>query len=122
MYDAARKCHRYASLANGGFKATPYFVERIEDREGNIVYQANPKRVCPYCNNISATPTSDDTFERSKPTPDDLETFALEGVYTKETKNDENTPYAQQIMSPQVAYIMQSSRKIRQNLAVQHGA
>ncbi len=31
----------YAVFANEGYKITPHFIERIEDREGNVLYQAN---------------------------------------------------------------------------------
>ena len=30
----------YAAFANGGYKATPYAIERIEDAEGNILWRA----------------------------------------------------------------------------------
>lgn len=35
----------WAAFANGGYKIEPYLIERIEDRDGNVVYQANPGRV-----------------------------------------------------------------------------
>ena len=36
----------FATFANGGYLVEPYFIERIEDSFGNIVYQANPKLAC----------------------------------------------------------------------------
>lgn len=36
----------YAVFANGGFLIEPYFIDRIEDSFGNIVYQSNPKIAC----------------------------------------------------------------------------
>lgn len=35
----------WSTFANGGFKISPYVVERIESRDGQVVYQANPARV-----------------------------------------------------------------------------
>jgi penicillin-binding protein 1A len=32
----------YSVFANGGFKVTPYFIQRIEDDRGNVLSQANP--------------------------------------------------------------------------------
>ena len=32
----------YAVFANGGFKVEPYFVERIEDRQGNVIEENQP--------------------------------------------------------------------------------
>ena len=39
----------YAVFANGGFLIKPYFIERIESNEGEILYQARPKIACPTC-------------------------------------------------------------------------
>ncbi len=39
----------YAVLANGGYKVNPYFIQRIEDDQGNALYQANPATVCTDC-------------------------------------------------------------------------
>jgi penicillin-binding protein 1A len=39
----------FASFANGGFLIEPYLIERIENAEGEIIYQANPKRACNPC-------------------------------------------------------------------------
>ncbi|TAN70317.1 MAG: penicillin-binding protein 1A [Methylobacter sp.] len=39
----------YATFANGGFLVKPYFIERIESNEGEIIYQAKPKIACPTC-------------------------------------------------------------------------
>ncbi|WP_333875387.1 penicillin-binding protein 1A [Methylobacter sp.] len=39
----------YATFANGGFLVKPYFIERIESNEGEIIYQAKPKIACPAC-------------------------------------------------------------------------
>ena len=32
----------YATFANGGFRVTPYFIQRIEDARGNVLIQAKP--------------------------------------------------------------------------------
>lgn len=39
----------YAVLANGGFAVTPYLIDRIEDDNGNVLFQADPARVCRDC-------------------------------------------------------------------------
>lgn len=39
----------YAVFANGGYRVDPYFVERIEDASGRVVYEAHPKVVCEPC-------------------------------------------------------------------------
>jgi penicillin-binding protein 1A len=42
----------YAIIANGGYKIEPYIIERIEDAYGTVLYQAQPKIVCPECNEL----------------------------------------------------------------------
>jgi len=39
----------YATFANGGFLVEPYFIERIEDRYGKVISQADPARACARC-------------------------------------------------------------------------
>jgi len=39
----------YASIANGGLRVNPYFIEKVVDRTGKVVFQAEPKRVCRPC-------------------------------------------------------------------------
>ena len=38
-----------AAFANGGFLVEPYFIDRIEDSTGNIIYKANPTIACDDC-------------------------------------------------------------------------
>ncbi|WP_458439505.1 penicillin-binding transpeptidase domain-containing protein, partial [Klebsiella pneumoniae] len=35
----------YAVLANGGYLVDPYFITKIEDDNGNTVFEAKPKVV-----------------------------------------------------------------------------
>ncbi len=34
----------YAAFANGGFRISPYFIQRIEDKQGNVLDQSQPLR------------------------------------------------------------------------------
>ena len=43
----------YAVFANGGYRIDPYFIDRIENAAGQIVYQATPKEVCDDCDDGS---------------------------------------------------------------------
>ena len=49
----------YAVFANGGYRVDSYFIDRIEDATGKIVFQAKPRFVCKSCdatdNNSTAT-------------------------------------------------------------------
>jgi penicillin-binding protein 1A len=39
----------YSVFANGGFRIQPYFIDRIEGPQGNVVWQAQPLIACPEC-------------------------------------------------------------------------
>jgi penicillin-binding protein 1A len=39
----------YAVLANGGYLIDPYLVSEIDDRDGNVVYRADPALACANC-------------------------------------------------------------------------
>ncbi len=39
----------YASFANGGYRVNWYFIDRIENESGEVVYRAEPKRACEAC-------------------------------------------------------------------------
>jgi penicillin-binding protein 1A len=39
----------YAVFANGGYHVLPYFISRIDESDGQPVYQANPPRACSDC-------------------------------------------------------------------------
>jgi penicillin-binding protein 1A len=39
----------YAVLANGGYLVEPYFIHRIYDAAGEVVFTADPAIACPHC-------------------------------------------------------------------------
>ena len=39
----------YAGIANGGYRVMPYFIDRIEDDEANIIFKSDPVQVCREC-------------------------------------------------------------------------
>ncbi len=64
----------YAVLANGGYLVDPYFITKIEDDNGNTVFEAKPKVVCGSCNlpviygdTHRSAVLSDDNIETSPP-------------------------------------------------------
>ncbi|WP_380183313.1 peptidoglycan glycosyltransferase/peptidoglycan DD-transpeptidase MrcA [Kalamiella sp. sgz302252] len=40
----------YSVMANGGFLVDPFFISKIEDEQGNTLFEAKPKVACPECN------------------------------------------------------------------------
>jgi penicillin-binding protein 1A len=54
----------YAVLANGGFRIEPYFIERIEDRNGEAVRQATPLHICEACDDAAPAESPETTTIR----------------------------------------------------------
>ncbi len=58
----------YAMIANGGHYVEPYLLDRVEDANGNIIYQSTPLTVCKDCNkSVIAEQPSHET--QLKPAP-----------------------------------------------------
>jgi penicillin-binding protein 1A len=49
----------FATFANGGFKISPYFINRIEDANGKVIFQAEPKLACAECEDRKPTRVQD---------------------------------------------------------------
>jgi len=108
----------YASFANKGYKIEPYFIERIEDSFGRVLYQAEPDTVCPNCEYVR--PSDEVNLEQ----PDVATTLVTSGaiVALNEAIDQEdaqlsalpeelarpitNLPIAKRIMDERVNYIM----------------
>jgi len=39
----------YSVMANGGFLVDPYFISKIENDQGGVIFEAKPKIACPEC-------------------------------------------------------------------------
>ena len=106
----------YASFANQGYQVKPYFIERIEDSLGKILYQAQPTTVCPNCDYIRHTDEVDlDQSENTQTTViNDVAIVALDQALDQEDaqQNTElvrpvtHLPIAPRIMDERVNYIM----------------
>ncbi|MCP5141132.1 MAG: penicillin-binding protein 1A [Gammaproteobacteria bacterium] len=51
--------------ANGGFRIEPWLVERVEDSNGSILYQADPIVVCPKCDYLDLTKPAKETDDEA---------------------------------------------------------
>ncbi len=108
----------YASFANKGYKVNPYFIERIEDSFGRVLYQAQPDTVCPDCDYVRPT----DEVDLQQPDAQvvdvtsgaivalnealDLELNQVEITTEQPTRPITNLPIAKRIMDERVNYIM----------------
>jgi len=78
----------YAVFANGGYKVEPYIVQRIEDAQGNVLYDAKAPRACVSC-----------WLESQQ---DEAEVTGLD---------EAGSPLAQLVLDPRIAYNMDSMLK-----------
>ena len=76
----------FATLANGGYRVDPWFLERIEDAAGQVVYQAQPATVCAACDAADATDNGRSVAPRVIPAADAYLMYAiLQEVITRGT-------------------------------------
>jgi penicillin-binding protein 1A len=88
----------YATLANGGFAVEPFLVNRIEDVNGEELYQASPKTVCRSCELDEVVTASEVTEE-----------FAtIEDILNQQP---EPPPSAERVIEPRIAYMIDSMLK-----------
>lgn len=72
----------FATFANGGYKINPYLIDSIEDNKGEVLVRSTPQKACIECNsNINS----------------------IDKI--------PNAERAEQIISPQVAYLINSALK-----------
>jgi penicillin-binding protein 1A len=57
----------YAVFANGGYKVAPYFIDRIEDASGKVVWRATPRMACPQCDSGEVQPQDGGAMRVSEP-------------------------------------------------------
>jgi len=87
----------YAVFANNGYRIAPYFIDRIEDARGAILWQAEPIRVCADCNSDSPATI-----------PASTDTRAANNLITRTAPA---TKMAPRVISTQNAYLMTSMMK-----------
>ncbi|MFO1503370.1 MAG: penicillin-binding transpeptidase domain-containing protein [Steroidobacteraceae bacterium] len=60
----------FSVFANGGFKVEPYYISRIEDSAGKVLYQAEPRLACPACEQPASAPVLATTAAPVEGAPD----------------------------------------------------
>jgi penicillin-binding protein 1A len=90
----------YATFANGGYKVSSYYIDRIEDANGKTLVQADPAIACFECGQVS-----DPAQGASKPSASAKASLLDEGVHDGKTMIPTKN-LAPQIIRPQVAYLL----------------
>jgi penicillin-binding protein 1A len=85
----------WTTFANGGYKIEPYLIERIEDREGKLLFEANPARV------PSRNTQIEETEAEAYAAPDTRDLNDGEAL-------DAEPRLAKQVLDERTAYIMTS--------------
>lgn len=95
----------YASLANGGYKISPYLIDTLQDRDGLLLFKANPAIACALCpERQQAKLIAEELAQMSDNTASDSEPSLLpeqESLITLEGK-----PLARQLMDERTAFLM----------------
>jgi len=94
----------YAVFANGGYRVTPYYINRIEGENGEIVSQTIPETVCPDCTDTATTANgqSPDIQDLSISEPDQPQTDQ------EILPQQPSIKIAQRVITAQNAYLMTS--------------
>jgi penicillin-binding protein 1A len=87
----------YSAFANGGFKVSSYYIDRIEDANGKVLQQANPLIACPQCGRASAGPQPKNVAGRAAT----LDEASHDGKILIPEKN-----LAPQIITPQISFLL----------------
>jgi penicillin-binding protein 1A len=87
----------FAVFANTGYLIEPYVLQRVVDRNGEVVYEANPVRACPNCDS-ALSPTLGGTSATAE---------ADSAANSGEVKG----PLAPQVLDKRYGFIMDSMLK-----------
>jgi penicillin-binding protein 1A len=98
----------YAVFANGGFRVEPYFIQRIEDSTGAVLFSANPAMVCIECP-VPEAPAEQPSGPVA-PDADELDEL-LDEELGEELVSDQlelypPLPQAERVLTPQNAYLI----------------
>jgi penicillin-binding protein 1A len=99
----------YAVFANGGYRVAPYFIERVEDASGKVVFTAEPKIACPDCDDgppSGVIDTATATVRVAAPPSSDVDALPAPVAGTSVTSGTRPESRAPQAISPQNAYLM----------------
>jgi penicillin-binding protein 1A len=88
----------YSILANGGFRVEPYLIQRVEDVDGEKIYEARPLTVCQDCRLAEAAPEPEVEL-------------TMEEIITGAEKLEPSLPPAPRVMEERVHFIVDSILK-----------
>ena len=98
----------YCVFANGGFLVEPYFITRIENDNGELLFEAKPVVVCEKC--IEEMEIAAAGIDEDISTESNGEVMTLEPIMTKIAYREPSPVkrYAPRVVDPQNIWIMNS--------------
>lgn len=98
----------YAVFANGGYRVTPYYIERIETDNGEIISQATPDTVCPDCTEPVVATADQDTGITTTGVQDAAFAESPQDPAAQQADQPSRQPVkiAKRVITPQNAYLM----------------
>ena len=112
----------YAVFANGGYQIKPYILDKVIDRDGNVIFQASPETVCDPCDSQQSTDVQtelsvdmqleellNNLAQESQP-DSELNSWEAIALALQNTDNPEITP-AEQVIDKQSAFLIDSMLK-----------
>lgn len=94
----------YATLANGGYKIDPYLIDTLQDRDGGLLFKANPAIACANCPERQQAKLIAEELAMMATEPDPLATGTAplqEQLITLEGK-----PLANQLIDDRTAFLV----------------
>jgi penicillin-binding protein 1A len=112
----------YAVFANGGYQIKDYILDKVIDRDGNVIFQASPETVCDPCDSQQSTDVQtelsvdmqleellNNLAQESQP-DSELNSWEAIALALQNTDNPEITP-AEQVIDKQSAFLIDSMLK-----------
>ncbi|MCW8329637.1 PBP1A family penicillin-binding protein [Photobacterium sp. SDRW27] len=97
----------FSVFANGGYYVEPYFIERVEDPYGNLVYQANPNIVCnTECQRDQQQAGNAVVASRAVLNDIAISEQELGDAGSSESSDQQQVRYAPQVISEQNAFLV----------------
>lgn len=110
----------YSVMTNGGFLVDPFFISKIQDESGHVVFEAKPKVACPECHlpviygetrksvalsedNVENPSVSQERTSPAVPQPQ------LEQVTQQQVQQGDQQQYAPHVIDTPLAFLIKSA-------------
>lgn len=110
----------YSVMANGGFLVNPYFIRKIENEQGDVLFEEKPKVACPECNlpvvygeTKKAVALSEDSVENVAVSQEGNNSAVpkpqLEQVTPNQVQQDSEQQYAPHVINTPLSFLIKSA-------------